>query len=104
MAAAAAGDRGPVEEGPDSTRWGLAGGRAAGTADVGGQPYRVAALGAEEGEQIPSGVTSSVSAVLSSVRTERPGLTCAGGGYEPLAGCCEVGGCQWVGSWPWPPW
>jgi hypothetical protein len=31
-------------------------------------------------------------------------LTWPGGGYAPLAGCWDVGGCQWVGSWPWPPW
>jgi hypothetical protein len=31
-------------------------------------------------------------------------LTCGGCAYEPFGGCWAVGGCQWAGSWPWPPW
>jgi hypothetical protein len=42
------------EEGPDSTRWAQGDGRAAGTADVGGQPCRGAALAVVEvGGRIP---------------------------------------------------
>jgi hypothetical protein len=100
-------DMGLGEEDPDSTRWGRGDGRAAGTEDVGGPPCRRVALAVVEvGGRSPSGLTSNVSersAAYGSQAREHAwsgGRTCAGGGYAPLAGCCEVGGCQWVGSWP----
>lgn len=71
---------------------------------AGGRPYRGVLLeeAEEEGAQRSSykrHVSERRRACRMELSEHMTRLTwLGGGGYEPLAGCCEVGGCQWVGS------